>query len=160
MAFSSTVLASELNAAFLTQIAANALVGKKDHARHVFVPSLDAATALSARTYAFTPHTDEEVRVLFARGAADAASRTLTATLAVDNSDDRYLIEQAVSASVTSAAAATYDTRPTALDLRTVTGTRLWLLAGVRYRLTLATDAGTWTNAMAVLQVRSRRRRA
>ena len=72
----------------------------------------------------------------------------------------RHCVVSCVSASVTSAAAATYDTRPTALDLRAVTGTRLWLLAGVRYRLTLATDAGTWTNAMAVLQVRSRRRRA
>ena len=160
MPFSATISAAELNAAMTTAIVTNATAGKKDHARHIFVPTLIAGTALSARTYAFTPHTDEEVRILFARGAADAASRTLTATLAVDNGDRRYLIEQTVAASVTSAAAATYDTRPTSLDLRTVTGTRLFLLSGVRYRLTLATDAGTWTDAMAVLQVRSRRRRA
>lgn len=160
MPFSATLSAAELNAAFATAIAANALAGKKDHARHLFVPSLTAALAPSARTYAFTPHTDEEIRVLFARGAADAASRTLTATLTVDNGDDRFLVEHAVAASVTSAAAATYDTRPTALDLRAATGVRLRLLSGVRYRLTLATDAGTWTNAMAVLQVRSRRRRS
>lgn len=159
MAFSSVVDADELNGAFATSIVDDAIAGKKDHTRHVFVPSLTSALALSARTYAFTPHTDEEVRILMARGAADAASRTLTATLEVDNGDDRYLIEHAVSAAVTSAAAATYDTRPTSLDLRDVTGTRVFLLAGVRYRLTLATDAGTWTNATAVLQVRSRRRR-
>ncbi len=160
MPFSATLSAAELNAAFSTAIAANALGGKKDHSRHLFVPSLTAALALSARTYAFTPHTDEEIRVLFARGAADAASRVLTVALTVDNGDDRFLVEQTVSASVTSAAAATYDTRPTALDLRSTTGVRLRLLSGVRHRLTLSTDAGTWTNVVACLQVRSRRRRA
>lgn len=163
MTLGATADGDELNtelAAVRTSLA-NALgAGKKDHTRFRRVASLTNATALSLRSLVFTPRVGEEVRILYARGAADAAARTMTVTLEQADGGTSYLLDRTLTASVTSAAAATYDTRPTALDLRTVTGTRVRLIPGVRYRLSVATDAGTWTGVTVGVQVRTRRRRA
>lgn len=137
----------------------------KDHLRwrrigYTTASTLTSATALSLRTLTFTPMVGEEVRVLYARGTADAASRTLTVTLEQADGGTGYLLDKTFTASVTSAAAATYDTRPTSLDLRTVTGDRVRLIAGVRYRVTVATDAGAWSNCHFGVQVRERRNKS
>lgn len=156
-----TIEASELlnNYDDLTStLAANAILGQCDQTIFVFVRSLVAATPLSQRTVAFTPQDDAEVRICYGYGTADAAGRLLTVTLAVDNGDATYLGDNTVTATVTSAGAGITHTRPTLTDLRTTTGTRIRLKKGVRYRLTVSTDAGTYTDACAGVQLRTVRR--
>ena len=156
-----TVEASELlnNYDDLTStLAANAILGQCDQTIFAFVRSLAAATALSLRTVAFTLQDDAEVRILYGYGTADAGSRLLTVTLAVDNGDSTYLVDHTLTATVTSAGAGITHTRPTLTDLRTTTGTRVRLKKGVRYRITVSTDAGTYTDVCAGVQLRTVRR--
>lgn len=163
--FTGTTSASVLNANFddkTATLTANAKAGQKDQTVYVYASSLVAATALSLRTVAWTPVDDMEVRVVLGRGTADAGSRTLTVTLEVDNGDTAFLNDTTVSLTVTSSGAGAFDTRTggTQGDYRTTSGTRLRLLKGVRYRLTMSTDAGTWTDAEACVQLRTFRRAA
>jgi hypothetical protein len=142
-------------------VLSNSRVGAKDQTRVFRIPTLVAATALSLRTIAWTQQDDQELRIIYGTGAADAGSRTLTVTLSVDNGDTVFLVDNTVSVSVTSSGAATFDTRTAGSgDYRTTSGTRLRLAKGVRYRLTASTDAGTWTAATIGAQLRSVRRRA
>jgi hypothetical protein len=155
-----TTLRSNLDDKTSTQLT-NARAGAKDQTRVLRIPSLVSATALSLRTRAWTQQDDQELRVVYATGTADAGSRVLTITLSVDNGDTLFLVDQTVTATVTSSGAAIFDTRTLATgDYRTTTGVRLRLLRGVRYRLTAATDAGTWTLLTVGTQLRSVRRRA
>lgn len=162
--FSGVTSAATLNANFddaTTQLTTNAVQGQKDQTILLYVASLTNATVLPLRTVAWTQADDMEVRVVFGAGTADAGSRTLTVTLSVDNGDTAFLNDTTVSLTVTSSGAAAFDTRTAGSGEYTVTdGTRLRLLKGVRYRLTLATDAGTWTDAEACVQLRTVRRAA
>ena len=159
-----TITTTALRANFddkTTALLTNARAGAKSQIVSVHVETLVAATVLSARTLAWTQADDQELRIIWARGSADAANRTISVTLTVDHGDTVFLVDQTVTASVTSAGAGVVDTRTAASgDYRTTTGTRLRLLRGVRYRLTLATDAGTYTSAEAGLQLVTLRRRA
>ena len=107
--------------------------------------SLAVADDVSVRSIAFTPRDDFEVRVLSLRVTdSGGAGRTVTAALAVENGDTSYLLDKTISTSVVTTAG-TQDSR---LDLRTVTGDRIRLVRGVRYRLTLTTSAGTVTGPL------------
>lgn len=162
MALSAVVTWTELQTLFATHgddIISATTIGAREHTRRIDVPSLTAALALSSRTYAFTPRVDEEIGMIFARGTADAINRTMTATLAVDNGDDRYLVENAVAIAVTSSGAAAFDTRDEGGHYSNKAGVRARLIGGVRYRLTIETDAGTWTDAVLLLHTRTRRLR-
>lgn len=160
--FTGTTSAATLNANFddaRATLTANAKLGQKDQTRSVYVASLVAATALSLRTFAWTQPDDMELRIVCAGGTADAAARTLTVTLTVDNGDTAFLNDLTVSYSVTSSGAGAFDTRTAVQgDYRTTSGSRIRLLKDVRYRLTMSTDAGTWTNARAHVQPRTVRR--
>ena len=123
------------------------------------VASLAAATVLSARSHAWTQQDDMEVRVLYAYGTFAGAGVTLTATLTVDNGDTRFLVDNTCTATLTSVGAGDDDTRIyTQTDFRTVTGKRMKLLKGVRYRLTASATVGTVTDVTAGVQLRSVRR--
>lgn len=139
-------------------LAANAILGQCDQPIFVFVRSLAAATALSLRTVAFALQDDAEVRICYGYGTADAIGRLLTVTLAVDNGDATYLVNNTITATVTSAGAGLTHTRPTLTDLTDTAGTRVRLKKGVRYRLTVSTDAGTYTDAVGGIVLRSVRR--
>lgn len=157
-----------------TTLTTNAKVGQKDQTRILYVPSLTNATVLSLRTIAWTQTDDQEVRIFFVRGTADAANRLLAATLTVDNGDTTFLGDQTVTVADTSGGAGAHDSRTgtTAAtanahgDFRNATPTatdaavRVRLLKGVRYRLTMSVNAGTETDAMACLQLRTVRRGA
>lgn len=162
--FTGTTSASTLNSNFddaTSTLTTNAKAGQKDQNVTVYSISMVAATALSLRTTAWTQSDDMEVRVIYARGTADAAARTLTVTLTVDNGDTAFLNDNTVSYSVTSSGAGAFDTRTAVQgDYRTTSGTRIRLLKGVRYRLTISTDAGTYTDVIGCVQLRTVRRRS
>lgn len=144
-------------------LSSQATAGQKDYQETLRVETLVAATVVALRTHTFTPQDDCEVRMMFANGSADAGSRTMTVTLTVTSGTTylhtKFLVDNTITASVTSAGAGATDTRPTSLDLRTTTGTRIRLKKGVRYTLTVSTDAGTYTGVCAGLQLRTIRRR-
>lgn len=163
--FTGTVALSTLRANFddkTTALTSQAVAGQKDQTIPLFVPTLTSATLLRDRSVAITPQDDMEVRMLFARGTADAAARTLKAVVTVDNGDTEYVVEQTIDAEHTSAGAGTLDTRSAPDgDFRTTTSVRVRLLKGVRYRFAVeCTTAGTFTDVAAALQLRSRRRAA
>lgn len=156
-----TIEASELlnNYDDLTStLAANAILGQCDQPIFVFVRSMTSATVVSLRTVAFTLQDDAEVRICYGYGTADAGSRLLTVALEVDSSDATYLVNHTITATVTSAGAGLTHTRPTLTDLTDTTGTRVRLKKGVRYRLTISTDAGTYTDVVGGIVLRSVRR--
>ncbi len=177
MTLSGTTSASQLNTDFDAQtstLTTNAVAGQKDRTIFVFLASMTSSTAIGTRTVAWTQQDDQELRIIFARGTADATDSTLTATLTVDNGDTAFLNDNTVSVSVAQTAGGVFDTRtgtsaatanahgdyrnatPTATDV----AARMKLLKGVRYRLTMSTDAGTWTSVEACIQLRSVRRRS
>lgn len=162
--FTGTVSATTLNSNFsdaVAQLTTNSVAGRKDQPITVFVPSLTNATALSLRCIDFTPQDDMEARIVFARGTADAAARTLTVYLTVENGDTTFLVDNTITQTVTSSGAGAFDTRTAGGgDYRTTTGVRFRALKGVTMRLTIecTSVAGTWTNAMGVLQLRTIRR--
>lgn len=172
--FTGVVSASVLNDNFdlqTAQLTTNSAAGQKDQLIFVWLASLTSATALSLRTVAWTQQDDAELRIVMARGTADAAGRNMTATLTVDGGvtggvagtgDDTFLVDNTISATTaTSVGAGAVDSRPSESDYRTTTGTRLRLLKGVRYRLTMVCNtAGTFTDAEAIVQCRSLRRLA
>lgn len=162
--FTGTIALTTLRSNFDLQtstLATNAQAGAKDSTRFRRIATLTNATALSARTLAWTQPDDQELRIIYGFGTADAGSRTLTVALTVDNGDTLFLVDNTVSVSVTSSGAATFSTRTAGSgNYLVTTGTRLRLLKGVRYRLTASTDAGTWTAVSIGVQLRSLRRRA
>lgn len=136
-----------------------AAAGRKDATIPLRRATLADTDDVSVRSVAFTPQDDCEVRDLFVRVTDTTASRVITASVEVDDGDTTFLLDETISASVTTIVG-TADSRPTSLDLRTTTGRRFRLLKGVRYRLILTnTSAGTTTGiAIAGLQLRYMRR--
>lgn len=161
--FVGTVTAAQLRANFddkTTTLQTNMRAGQKDHAKILRLASLLAGSDVSLRSVAWTQQDDQEVRVLNVRATDTGAGRVVTGTLTVDNADTVFLVDNAISVSITTVVG-TADSRPGTLDLRTTSGTRIRLVKGVRYRLTLSVDAGTCTGPILLeLQRRTIRRRA
>ena len=162
-AFTGTVSASTLNANFddkTAAIAAANAAGQKDQTVTCIKQALAAGDLVANRSYAWTQQDDATVQILYAGGTVAGAGVTLTVTLTVDNSDTRFLVDNTCTATVTSSGAGYVDTRSgTQTDFRTVTGFRMRLLKGVRYRLTLSTSGGAGvTDAVGGVQLRSVRR--
>lgn len=135
--------------------------GRKDFTIPLRCATLSDTTALSLRTVAFTPQDDMEVRTIAVRVTDTTASRVITATLSVDDGDTTFLLDKTLAASVTTINGTADSRDSSSLDLTDVTGDRVRLLKGVRYRLTLEnTAAGTTTSGevQAWVQLRTRRR--
>lgn len=141
-------------------ISANALVGHKDQNVFIRLASLPNATDISLRSVAFTMQDDMEIRTMFLR-ITDTGANSARAILTVDNGDATFLGDNTVSIFLLTAAGTT-DSRPTFLDLRPTTATRIRLLKGVRYRLEISNTSGaTITGPLqACLQLRTVRRAA
>lgn len=136
-------------------LSTNALAGKTDHVVFVKALNLTTTTDISLRSVDFTPVDDYEVRVLRIRLDDTVASRTVEASLTVADGDATFLLDKTVSVTGTTVVGVSNAN----LDLRTVTGTRLRLLKGVPYRLSLGpSSSGTVPFAQASLVLRSLRR--
>ncbi len=163
--FVGTILDTQLNANFddkTIALAGAAIAGQKDHAKHHWLAFLNAAVTANLRSMAWVQQDDAELRDLIVYGFASAGGLLLQGQLTVDNGDARFLVDNTVIASITSTAAGYMDSRIQAvpnLDLRPITGPRMRLLKGVRYRLTLISPAaGSYTEVAVVAQMRSIRR--
>lgn len=138
-------------------------IGRKIQTRYIRRDTLAAATALSLRTFAWTQTDDQELLVAWLRVTDAAGGPVVTLTLAVDGADaepslSRFLVDTTVSLSVTSIAG-TVDSRPTSLDMRPVTGMRVRLKQGVRYRMTLSStgNVGVVVACIGLLGMRRKR---
>lgn len=119
----------------------------------LYCATLADTTALRDRTLAWTQQDDATLEYTMVRATDGTASRVVTAVLSVDSGDTIYLGEQTISATVTTVNG-TADTRT---SYTTVTGTRVRLLRGVRYRMTLAnTSAGTTISGPVIFAVQMR----
>jgi len=159
-AFTGTVTIATLRSNFddtTAQLTTNAALGAKDF-ELLFGPfsALTQNTDLSLRSIAFTPTDDWQLRALAGDGSADATGRTLTVALTVDNGDTTWLLDKTISGSTTSSGAGNIVVRQT----YTSSTTAMWLLKGVRYRLAVSCDAGSFTTISASVQLRSFRRRS
>lgn len=156
---SAAVLNSNMDDA-TDEMLANALAGNKDWTIFLRLASLVTAADLSLRSVAWTQADDAEVRVLCAL-VTDTGIRAIGVALTVENGDAAFLVDNTIAIAIATING-TVDTRPTLLDLRTTTSTRVKLLKGVRYRLAFTnTSGGTVTGPLNVmLQLRSVRRRA
>lgn len=160
--FTGTVTIGALRTAFddsTTTLQQAAQLGKKDYEYAIGpISTLTSSTDLSLRSIAFTPFDDGQVQVLAAHGTADAGSRIITVSLTVDNGDTTWLVDIARTKSATSSGASNTDAR---IDYRTTSGNVFRVLRGVRYRLAVSCDtAGSFSNVVAAIQIRSNRRRA
>lgn len=154
---SASVLDSNCDSATST-LTTNASAGQKDQVFFIFLASMTSATALALRSTAWTQQDDAELRVFMGHATADGTDRTMTVTLTVDNGDATFLVNNTFA--IQQDALSTIDTRDVASqgDYRTTSGTRVRLLRGVRYRLTMSVNAGTLVNAEGLVQLRSIRR--
>lgn len=153
-------------------LAANALLGQKDFEIGTgLIATLAAGALLRDSSVAFTLQDDAQIRCVFAAGTASGVGAILTVSLVVDigiglvlepaptiaNGGLVWLLGKTVAATTTAAGAG-------ALTARTVyttqSGTTLRALEGVGYRLVVTAAGGSFTNVNAVVQLRSRRRRA
>lgn len=158
--FTGTITAAQLRANFddkTSTLAANAILKAKDHSPTFVVGALVPGTALVSRSILFTPQDDSELRYLMHHGSADAAARTMTTTLTVANGDALFIGNQTITLASTSAGAGAFDGRT---DYTILTGPRVRLLRGVQYQLAIAVDAGTITEAQALVELYSPRRRS
>ena len=159
-AFTGTVTAALLNSNFndarpaITTQATDGQVDMVVHHKALLVAS--AGTAVGDYVD-FSPQDDMELRVLRVYATDAAASQVVTATLAVANGGTTFLCDQTISVSVTTGAGTIVQA---SADYRTVTSTRVRLLKGVPYRLSLGRDTGTIDEARAMLVLRTIRRRA
>lgn len=157
--FSGVVSPSVLNSNFddkTASLTTNAKAGQKDWQVNVEKETLSTADDVSLRSVEIVPQDDFEVRVLglsvYDAGASLVATLTLTSP-----DDDDYLLERSLTVSATTAAGSHVHART---DLRTSTGDRVFLLRGVRYRLTLdESTAGAIGRAYGFVLLRARRRR-
>lgn len=116
--------------------------------------SLRKASATGDTVYDFTAPDDLEVRALRVTAIHTTTGLTVTATLQETNGDVDYTAGAVLSASVGSV----NGTAQATTDYRTTTGTRVMLLRGVRYRLTLTVSGGTLTQGQATVILGTRRR--
>lgn len=163
-AFTGTIASSVLNGNFddkTTTIGTQMQAGQKDHTVELRLSSLADTTELRDRSKAWVQADHAQLRIAYLRATdSGGAGRSVTFTLAVDNGDDDYLVENTVSITVTTTAGTVDSRSSNATDYRTGTP---WirLVKGVRYRITLACASGTVTGPVyAGVQLRSRRRDA
>lgn len=159
MTLSGVVDASTLKTDFdqrTTPLSNQAVLGIVDH--DVFHRVAAMATGAGVLNFLdWMSPDDNELRVIRIRVEHSAASRVVTATLTQTDGDASFLVDQTFVATVTSV----NGTVEATADFRTVTGKRARLLRGVRYRLTLAVDAGATINVVqGTVVVRTRRRSA
>lgn len=156
--FTGTVTAATLNANFDDARAATtsqAILGQIDIAIH-HKSLLLASAGTDVKDFVdFIPEDDYEVRVLRVYATDATAGQIVTASVVVANGDTTFLVDQSITASVTTTAGTVVQATT---DYRTVTGTRVRLLKGVPYRLKLSRDTGTIDEARAMLLVRTIRR--
>jgi hypothetical protein len=155
--FTGATSAATLNANFddaTTRIDATMIAGRVDYPVHVRKATLAVADDVSVRSVMFTAPDDAEVRVLRVLSKHTTTGRTVTATLEQADGDTSLMLGQTISVSV----ASINGTAQASLDLRTTTGTRIMLLRGVRYRLTLSTVGGSVDVGQATVLLRTRRR--
>lgn len=161
--FTSTVTAATLRSNFddaTATLTTASTAGRKDQTWFLRLSAIASGTALSARTLAFRPRDDFEVRMMFVRVTDTTAGRLITGTLTQDAGDAEQLVNNTISTTVTTVNG-TADSRPTSLDYRTTTSTRFRLKKNVRYRLTLSSNtAGASGVTIIALQLRSLRRAA
>lgn len=163
LANSTTIAAADLQTNFddaRAQMAANAKAGSKDWQVDIERLALANADDISLRTVEFTPQDDAELRVLGVQafaGIVRTITLTLTAITAAGVAIPRFLVDQSVVVTLTTTAGAEDYAR---VDYRTTTNARIFLLAGVLYRLTLANSGTAVTRAYGFALLRSRRRRA
>ncbi len=158
MTFANPITLSELRTAFdakTATITANKKLGQKDNQIPLRLASLASGASLLSRSIAFTMTDDSALQSIFVRVTDTTASRTIVATLSVDSGETKFLGDATVTATVVTING-TADGRT---DFRTTTGTRLRLLKGVRYRLSVEnTTSGTTGIITAGVQLRSVRR--
>lgn len=155
-----------------TTLAANALLGQKDFEIGTgLFATLAAGAVLRDSSVAFTLQDDAQIRCVMAAGSASGAGAVLTVSLVVDIGVDLvlepaptiangglvWLLGKTVSATTTAGGATAITARTT---YTSTSGTMLRALEGVGYRLVVTAASGTFTNVNAVVQLRSRRRRA
>lgn len=161
MAFSTTVGLTELRTALDASRAActaNKRLGQEDAEIPLRLASLAAGDHLLTRSIAWTQLDDQELRTMFIRVTDGTAGRSVRASLTVDDGETQFLVDKTCAVSLTTVMNGTVDARA---DFRTVTGTRVRLLRGVRYRLDIEvlTAAATVTGPLlAGVQLRSLRR--
>lgn len=158
--FTGTVSASVFNANFSdanAAITSQAILGQIDSNVHHKVINLVSAGSPAVTDYVdFTPNDDLELRVLRVSGTDAAGGMTVTATITVANGDTTFLVDRTITATTAALGVGTQTQATT--DYRTVTGTRVRLLKGVTYRLTLSASAGTVDDARAMVLLRTIRR--
>ena len=166
------ILASELNTEFdkeRADLQASNERGRVDGQLSFEIDgTLNSALAKRLRGVSFTPQDDLELVMVAVHTYDATANGDVTAYLEVDGAPvdesaldvqpSRYLLEQAVKATKTTTVTAREHERTSFIP---VTGTRLFLLAGIRYHLILYHDnAGAETFTEAILYYKTRRRRA
>lgn len=122
---------------------------------------LASTTDIAERSMEIIPSDDWELLMFGVAGNGTNGSTTFSATLETpDDSDNTFLLGQTVTAQVASTGSAYQTSRQ---NYTTTTGRRLWLLRGVKYRISIAsTDAsppsGSWVEATVSCKSRLRER--
>jgi len=160
-----TITAANLDAACesnITALTTAAQARAKDFQIGLEVEALATTGIIEAlRSVEFVPEDDMELRTVAAQvRTSDTTPSTTTVTLEIvtddaGTADDEYMLEETVTASVTHSAAGTHDAR-TSYEL--ATGTKIFLLKGIRYRLIVSTSAGTHTKVQFWLTARVKTR--
>lgn len=158
MPLTGTVTAAALNTAFdasLSAMTTNAAAGAKDHVEVLRLASLASGASIYLRSMAWTQPDDGYLRAMYFQ-ATDTGVRTIGATLTVDNGDTSFLNDQSVTM-ILATINGTTSTSRVPLD----ESAYIYLLRGVRYRLTITnTSGGTVTGPlMLTLLTRAGRRR-
>lgn len=141
---------------FTSRINARMVAGAVDFSVLARRDGLANADDISLRSVAWTQPDDAELRVLRAEVTHSATGRTVTATLTAEGLDDP--LDAFGGAPVTVSRASINGNISGYLDLRATTGRRVFLLRGVRYRLSIEVDAASVTMGAAHVLLRSRRR--
>ena len=164
LAADSLIEASDLNTqqdARRTQLNGVLSGGYKTWTFHKRAYDLSSTTDIAERSMEIIPSDDWELLMFGVAGNGTSSSTTFSATLETpDDIDNTFLLGQIVTAEVASTGAA-YQTARTAYTA--TTGRRLWLLRGVKYRISIAsTDAsppsGSWVEATVACKSRLRER--
>lgn len=159
---SGTISAADLNTNFDDKVAnltAQAASDSKFHEIENEVLDLTSGPVAGSNIYDFTCPDDMELWVVgLSVWNPDATSRTITMTLTQVDGVTKYLLDQTVSVSVTATSATEFNA--TRGDYRTNSGTKIWLVKGITYRLTFTSSSGSAVDrAYGFVLARPRRRR-
>lgn len=164
LAANNLIEASELNTeqdAKRTQLNGVLSSGYKTWTFHKRAYDLTSATNIVNRSMELIPSDDWELVMFGVQGSGNNGSVTLSATLETpDDIDNTFLLGDTITAIIASTGAAFQSSRQ---SYTTTTGRRLWLLRGVKYRISIAsTDvsppSGSWVEATVACKSRLRER--